>query len=494
MYLITSPSIESSMSFFLKARTGETLKQSVDLKIQPPDTIYFMGICGTAMASLAVYLKERGFNVLGSDQNIYPPMSDRLRQAGISVLAYNKSNILFAIKLIVVGNVISKNHEEIKAVRKREIPCLSLPEFLEQTLLSQTKNIVIAGTHGKSTSTALMSHVAEQAGQTPGFFMGAVPKNFPLSFRSTASPYFVIEGDEYDTAFFAKTPKFFYYRPFSILLTGIEFDHGDIYKNLNEITELFCQLVQKIPPEGCLVACAHNRELERLIPYCKAPVITYGMEKGDYTLKNRYIKNNRQNFDIHHKKEVYLCSLSLFGLHNALNALAVFALSQRLGWPSAKILQALKTFKGIKRRMDFKGRFKGADIYEDFAHHPTAVKFCLSAFKETLPDKRLIALFEPRSFTSRLNVFQKDYREAFAKADCVFIAKAYDNSKIPKDKQFSPEKLVQDLKQKGKRAFYFDSFKDLELEFRKEIKKEDVAVFMSSGYFGGLLQKLKYDL
>ena len=481
-------------SFFLKARTGPSLSQFVDLKVQAPDSIYFMGICGTAMASFAVYLKQQGFKVFGSDQNIYPPMSDSLKQANIPVSLFNKNNIKAFIRLVVVGNVISRNHEEMKAVQNLDIPCLSLPEFLEQTLLCQTKNIVVAGTHGKSTSAALVSHVAQLSEKNPSFFVGAIPKNFSFSFRSMDSPWFVIEGDEYDTCFFAKKPKFFYYNPFAVLLTGIEFDHGDIYNNLDEITDLFCELVKKIPKAGYLVACSHNKQLEKVIKHSKVPVITYGKEKGDYTIKNRSIKNNRQVFDISHKGESFSCSIPLFGEHNALNALGVFALSHTLAWPVENIIQGLETFKGVKRRLEFKGESKGIKIYEDFAHHPSAVEACLFALKERYFDKRLVALFEPRSFTSRTNVFQKTYIGAFKRADLIFIARAYNTSKIPEERRFSSEKLVQDLKQSGKQAFYHDNFKDIENHLLKGLSEGDVVVFMSSGDFGGLLQSLKDSL
>ena len=480
-------------SFSLKARASENLEQWIHLKIQAPDFIYFMGICGTAMASLAVYLKQEGFKVFGSDQNVYPPMSLILKQAGIPISVYNKSNIKNFIKLLIVGNVINQKHPEMLAAKKLGIPCLSFPEFLGQTLLSRTKNIVITGTHGKSTCTALMSHVGETAGQNPGFFVGAVPNDFSVSFRSKDSPWFVVEGDEYDSSFFSKKPKFFYYNPFAVLLTGIEFDHGDIYSSLSEITDLFCEFVQKISQSGRLVVCIQNQQLEKVIKRSKVPVITYGLNKGDFRIKNRETKNNRQFFDICYKRVSYPCSIPLFGEHNALNALGVFALSQELGWPVNEVLQGLKTFKGIQRRMELKGEYQGSKIYEDFAHHPTAIRASLSALKEKHPDEKLIAVFEPRSFTSRLNVFQKDYVKAFEKADLIFIAKAYDSSKISKEKRFSVKQLVRNLKQKGKTACCYDRFSTLEFDLFKEFVPGNVLVFMSSGAFGGLLQKMEQN-
>ena len=478
-------------SFSIKTRKAHDLCKKSNLKIQTPDEIYFMGIGGTAMASLAVYLKKQGFKVSGSDQNIYPPMSLALEKSGISVSDYSANNIKNSIKLILVGNVISSHHLEMKKARKLKIPLISFPEFLEQTMLKQTKNVVIAGTHGKSTCTALMSYIGEKTGHNPGFFMGALPCNFSDSFRVTKSPYFIVEGDEYDSSFFVKQPKFLYYKPTFALLTGIEFDHGDIYKSIDEITNRFCEFIKKIPKEGWLVACAQNKQLAKVMACSKAPVLTYGIDKGDWTIKNRRVRNKFQVFDICHKKEIYHCRLPLLGKHNALNALGVFVLAKSLNWPVDKILQALKSFKGIKRRLEFKFYFKGAEIYEDFAHHPTEVQAGLSALKEKYPRKRLIALFEPRSFTSRLNVFQKDYVRAFEKADLIFIAKAYDSSKISKDKRFSVQQLAEDLQKKGQKALSCDNYGDLEHNFIRKIRAGDVAVFMSSGNFGGFLQKIQ---
>ena len=481
-------------AFVLQARTGSAFEERKTLSLQPPNAIYIMGVCGTAMASLAIYLKGEGFRVFGSDQNIYPPMSKVLERAGISVFPYQEDNIKSFFKLILIGNVISRDHKEIKIIQQLGIPCLSFPEFLEQTLISQTKNIVIAGTHGKSTGTALMSHVGEQCGKRPGFFVGAIPKNFHSSFRSAHSPYFVIEGDEYDSSFFAKRPKFMYYKAFAVLLTSLEFDHGDIYNNVEEITEWFCELAQKVPGEGCFAVCVQNQTLEKVRKASKAPVITYGTDRGDYQIKNRCLQKEGQSFDICYKSEIYPCFIPLFGEYNALNALGVFALSQHLAWPVEKILKALKTFQGLKRRLELRGLLRGGMVYEDFAHHPSSVQASLSALKEKYPEKKLIALMEPNSFTSRLNVFQKDYIASFKKADLVFVAKARNFSKIPKEKRFSSEKLVQDLKQQGKPAFCYEHFEDMKKNFIEQMDSQAVAVFMSSGNFGGLLESIEWDV
>ena len=476
---------------FLKARHLEQLEKPISLKISPPDLIYFMGICGTAMANLAVFLKQKGFPVLGSDQNIYPPMSLELEKAGIPVFNYDKNNITDSIKLIVVGNVISSHHPEILKAKQKLIPVISFPEFLQGAFLSKTKNIVITGTHGKSTSTALMSYTAHQTGQNPSFFIGAVAKDFSSSFCIADSPYFILEGDEYDSSFFAKRAKFFYYKPSYVILTSLEFDHADIYNDLAEIKSAFCDLVKKIPPDGCLVACADEPHIEEILPFCRAQVLTYGVKKGDFKIEQRQSREQGQVLTVLTKNKRFKITSSLLGEHNALNVLAVFILANHLGWPEDQILKALKNFKGLKRRMEFRFEFQGVKIFEDFAHHPTAVQAGLSALKESHPKKRLIALFEPRSFTSRLNVFQQNYVSSFLPADLIFIAPAYDSSQIPKEKRFSITKLAQDLQSKGKDVFIFSSFNKLEKTLKETLQKDDIAVFMSSGAFNNILERLK---
>ena len=487
-------------SFLLQARNPQKLDLKISLKIQAPDSIYFLGICGTAMASLAVFIKQQGFTVTGSDKQIYPPMSDILKKNNIPVFNYKPSNIKSSLKLIVVGNVISKNHIEFKRLKKLKIPVLSFPEFLQQTVLNRKKNIVVAGSHGKSSTTALMSYVAQKLGKKPGFFMGALPVDQPVSFSASSSDWFVIEGDEYDSSFFAKKAKLFYYKPYAAILTGIEFDHVDIYQNLRQIIDVFVKWSEGI--SGVLVVSASCPQLKKIKKACPAPVITYGEGEGDWHIKNlksvahskQFGKQSGQHFEICYQKKSYSCFLPLIGRHNALNALAVFALSYNLNWPAKEILEAFKTFKGIKRRLELKGKYQGAFIYEDFAHHPTEVKAGLLALKEHYRDKKLIAFFEPRSFTSRTNVFQKEYVEAFKLADLIVIAKEYDSSKIPERERFSSLKLVEDLKKTGKKAFYASHFKQIEEKFIKGLKPGEVAVFMSSGAFGGLLKKIEKNL
>ena len=479
----------------LKARTGikNPLLKSISLK--PPDSIYFMGICGTALSSLAHFLKTKGFSITGSDKNIYPPMSSLLKQHEIIVQNYNPKNLSSSIKLVIVGNVISRNHPEVEALEKRAIPYISFPEFLEQVLLAKKKNIVIAGTHGKTTTTSLASYVAEKAGENPGFFIGGRPRNFKTSFRYTHSNWFILEGDEYDTAFFAKRPKFFHYPPFALILTGIEFDHGDIYKNLQDIVPLFSHLLTQVPPEGVIVAAIENKGVRQVLKKTKvkAPVITYGINRGDFKIRNQQSEDGKNRFQIIHGKKSWNCSLNILGEHNALNALSVFALAFHLKWPLENVLKAFLSFKGVRKRLEKIEERGGILLMEDFAHHPTAVRMTLEGLKKSLPHRRLIAIFEPRSFTSCLNIFQKDYAKALSAADQVAIIKPFRN--ITGRKSLSVEKLAKDIQTNfHKPAFFSNSTEDLSRKLLSLVKSGNLLLLMSNGDFNGLSQKLKKGL
>ena len=475
-------------SFSLKARDPQTLKKEVEVRLSVPDPIYFMGICGTAMTPLASFFKKLGFQVSGSDSHIYPPMSEILKDSKIPVSNYSKKNIKKSFKFVVVGNVIGKGHEEMKEVYKLGLPILSFPETLEQTVLKEKKNLVVAGTHGKSTSSSLLTHVFTELGLDPGFFIGAKAKNLDSSFKDTNKEYFILEGDEYDTAFFAKKPKFSFYSPYSCLITSIEFDHGDIYKDLEEIKKLFLSLVKD--SKNFTLACGEDKNILNLFKDLKK-VTFYGFDpKFPFYIKNREVLDQGQKFDIVFKDQAFTCFLPLLGKHNALNALGVFALSFKLGLDPKLIIKAFSSFKGLKKRLEFKGEYKGARIYEDFAHHPTEIEAGIEALKEKESKGRLLALFEPRSYTARLNLFQKDYVKAFKKADLVFIAPIYDKKRISREKRLDVEELTDSLKKEKKKAFYFEDFKHLEEKIKEQMKKGDQVVFMSSGDFKGLIKKI----
>ena len=586
----------------LKVRQGLSNPRIISLKLKPGAQIFFMGIGGTAMASLAVYLKERGFSVSGSDHGVYPPMSLVLKERGILVYPFaeapvkrvapscaergeksnedrgtsvvletsgytetdskgpraskfdiseqaeemgskrgqasktgvseqseemglkgerasrvgvsgqtegmdpkddvsqaSKEGILkqseemgegVSRDLTVVGNVMRSDYPEVRILERA--PYISFPEYMEQGILKGKKNIVIAGTHGKSTVTALTAVVGGEAlGDRPGFFVGAVPENFDVSLRVTSSPWFVIEGDEYDSAFFAKRPKFFYYNPFALILTGVEFDHGDIYKDRREVMDVFSRLAQNVPEDGLLVSSAENEGAVNAVKGAKARKVTFGMDKGDYQVRPVRFMENKSEFEIQHGGKIYPCVLNVPGRHNVLNATAVFALFHQLGRPVPDILSGLSRFKGVRRRFQKIGEYSGVTLFEDFAHHPTAVRTVLESLREVYPGRRLIALFEPRSWTSRLSVFQRDYATALERADVIWAAPPFDMSRIPPDQRFSSERLVQDLSDRGREALYERDLSVLPEKLLQFLKSGDVLVMMSNGGFGGVLNKLK---
>ncbi len=468
---------------------------STNLSLKPGAHVHFIGICGTAMASLAGLMNSMGYKVTGSDQNVYPPMSTQLRDLGIVIQeGYKKENLTPAPDLVIVGNVVSKNNEEVVALLATDIQYTSLPKAMGQFAIGERHSIVVAGTHGKTTTTSMMAKVADQCDLRPGYMIGGIPIDFGRSFRVSEGNYFIIEGDEYDTAFFDKVPKFIHYRPHSAILTSIEFDHADIYKDLDAVKAAFRMLIERMPKDGLLIACADSDNVCELAEEAKCRVVYYGAHNGDYIIRNRQIIDGRNHFTVEHKNHnIGDIALKLPGEHNALNALAVFALARELGWPTSGVLQGLANFQGVKRRQEVIGTPAGVTLIEDFAHHPTAVKVTIDAIREkylATGTGRLFCLFEPRSATSRRRVFQRDYVAAFDNADLVMIAKAFDQSKIVETDRFSTAELVRDLLMSGQTACEFDSVDEIVTEVRKDARKGDVVLIMSNGGFGGIYQKL----
>ncbi|MGE3387137.1 MAG: UDP-N-acetylmuramate:L-alanyl-gamma-D-glutamyl-meso-diaminopimelate ligase [Bdellovibrionales bacterium] len=461
-------------------------------KLKPGAHIHMMGICGTAMGSLAGILKSMGYKVSGSDQNVYPPMSTQLTGLGIHLQeGYRPENLQPRPDLVIVGNVISKTNPEAAALLQSDIPYTSLPKAMGEFVIGERQSMVIAGTHGKTTTTSMMAWVAETCEMSPGFLIGGIPENFSHSFRAPAANWFVIEGDEYDTAFFDKVPKFVHYRPRHVILTSIEFDHADIYADLQAVKDAFQALVELIPADGTLVACHDDDNVLDVITHAKCRVVTYGLKGGDYRAVERAMLMNRSHFAVQKDGEkIADVALKVFGEHNTLNALAVYALVKTLGWPESKVLQGLASFSGVKRRQQFLGEPGGVAVIEDFAHHPTAVRMTIESIRERYPSRRVLAVFEPRSATSRRKVFQRDYVEAFSRADASFIAEAFDQSKIQEDERFSSDQLVQDLKKKGVNAHLGANVDQLVQQIRQTARKGDVLLIMSNGGFGGIYQKL----
>lgn len=456
--------------------------------------VHMMGICGTAMASLAGLLKDRGFQVTGSDSNPYPPMSTQIESLGIQIMkGYKAENLHPRPDFVIVGNVISANNEEAQELLKLGIPYTSLPKAMGEFIIENRESIVISGTHGKTTTTSMMAWVAETAGVKPGFLIGGIPKNFSQSFKNPQGNYFVIEGDEYDTAFFDKVPKFVHYRPKHVVLTSVEFDHADIYKDLQAVKDSFAKLMHLIPENGTLLACSEDANVMELRPLAKCKnSFTYGFgTEADFRAKILFQDAKGLGFEVHHKGEILgPYNMQITGEYNVLNATAVVAMSKILGFSENKIQIAMESFEGVKRRQEILGEPGGILVIEDFAHHPTAVRETVKGIQKKYPERKVFSIFEPRSATSRRRIFQKAYVEAFKGSHEVLLAKAFDQSKINEEDRFSSHELVRDLKNSGVTAEDFDSADQIVAALKARAHKGDVILIMSNGGFDGIYTKL----
>ncbi|MGE3973799.1 MAG: UDP-N-acetylmuramate:L-alanyl-gamma-D-glutamyl-meso-diaminopimelate ligase [Bdellovibrionales bacterium] len=459
--------------------------------------IYMMGICGTAMGGLAGLLKSLGYKVTGSDQNVYPPMSTQLKDIGIEIVeGYKKENLASKPDLVIVGNVMTQKNEEVQALLASGIPYTHLPNAIGEFIIEGRDSIVISGTHGKTTTTAMASFIAEGQGLKPGFLIGGKPIDFPVSFRIPQGNTFVIEGDEYDTAFFAKVPKFLFYKPRHAILTSVEFDHADIYKDFDAVKKAFDGLLDILPSHGTLVACADDDGVLQVLKHgTKARVVTYGMKRGDYQAKSIELSPQYASFDIYLKGEkIDHLQIQLFGSHNIKNALAVYALGNELEWNLEKLKHSFAQFRGVKRRQEIIGKPRDITVIEDFAHHPTAVKVTAQSIRDRFPGRRIYTVFEPRSATSRRKVFQKDYVEAFTGDWTCLFAKPFNQSNIQEDDRFSSEDLVNDLKKNKVNTELFSNVNEIVGYLKKHAQSGDVILIMSNGGFDGIYQKLLTSL
>ena len=465
--------------------------------IKPGGHIHLMGICGTAMASLAGLLRERGFRVTGSDQNVYPPMSTQLAELGIPIMeGYRAANLTPAPDLVIVGNVITARHEEALALMGSAIPYTSLPEAMGQFVIQDRESFVLAGTHGKTTCTAMLAWVTECLGLEPGFMIGGIPRNFPRSFQAPRGGIFVIEGDEYDTAFFDKVPKFVHYRPRKVLLTSIEFDHADIYSDLAQIQGEFRKLLSLIPAGGRLVYYAEEPNITAILgSLTSGKALSYGWSQGDFQVGDVSTENGVCRFGVTSAYGAQLDELTItqFGRHNILNALGVYVLCRAEGWDLDVVRRALAGFQGVKRRQEVIGEPQGITVVEDFAHHPTAVKLTIASMADRFPGRKLFVVFEPRSATTRRNIFQEQYVDAFSGEHEVLLAAPFDQSKIPAGDRFSSDQVADALNARGTTARAFSAEEGVDAmvdHLAARCTRGDVILLMSNGGFGGIYAKL----
>ncbi len=460
--------------------------------------VHLMGICGTAMASLAGLLKDQGYKVTGSDSNPYPPMSTQIESLGISIAKpYSKNNLSPRPDFVIVGNVISASNEEAQEVMTQNIPYCSLPQAMGDVIIDNRTSFVIAGTHGKTTTTSMLAWVLEQCGQKPGFLIGGIPKNFSKSFQNPKGNCFVIEGDEYDTAYFDKVPKFIHYKPKNVILTSIEFDHADIYADLNAVKAAFICLMKLIPQDGRVVYWGDDANVTEVVLQNSLTknIYSYGFDqKNNFICKITSQNDGVTNFDVYHKEKLGSFVTSATGNYNLLNATAVIAQSFLEGLPLAGVMNGISTFAGVKRRQEIIGEPRGIIIIEDFAHHPTAVKETVKAIQARYKDRKVFSVFEPRSATSRRKVFQKDYLNAFSECDEVILAEAFDQAKITETDRFSSQELIDDLKKIGKTANVFSSADEIVKHLKMSAKPSDIILIMSNGGFDGIYQKLMKEL
>ncbi|NPA94962.1 MAG: UDP-N-acetylmuramate--L-alanine ligase [Thermodesulfobacteria bacterium] len=461
---------------------------------QNPKTVYLLGICGTGMAALAGLLKEKGYQVTGSDAGCYPPMDQVLSNLNIPVLkGYDPENIKQVDPdLVIIGNVIRRDNPEARFAMEKGIDYMSFPEAMGEFFLSEKRPLVVTGTHGKTTTSTMLLSALEGCGEEPGFMIGGVPMAKNQGFGIGKSEWFVIEGDEYDSSFFQKVSKFLFYRPFGAIITSIEFDHADIFDSLEQIEESFSKFAALIPKDGVLVACRDWDTVKRVSQRAKCPVVTYGTTPGEgWRLEGLNILEDSMEFSaISPQGQTYHVNMGLPGLHNAMNALSVMALCHHLGLDMEGVIKGLSSCKGVKRRQEVRGSVDDILVIDDFAHHPRAVGETLKALKQRFPTRRLIAIFEPRTNTSRRSVFQKDYAAAFDSADKILVRQVPDPEKAPEGDRFSSEKLVEDLKARGKDAHFFENADAIVRYVAKNHSNGDVYVVLSNGPFEGIHEKL----
>ena len=455
--------------------------------------IHLIAICGTGMGALACMLRDLGFEVTGSDQKIYPPMSDFLFQKGIKVAkGFNEDNIAYCPDLVVVGNAVTKDNSEVVKMREMGLSFCSMPQAVNRFIAADKKQVVITGTHGKTTTSSIISWILYKADLDPCFVIGGILKNFDSNYRLGKGNLIVIEGDEYDTAFFDKGPKFLHYNPYRATVTGIEFDHADIFKDINQIRHAFDSFISNISNNGKLYAFDSDGNIPDLIKNKKCIVEKYGRNAGSYwRLGKISIDPPLSNFEIIKQgKSFGTFKTKLMGEHNLLNALSAIAIADSFGIPVRTIAEALETFKGIKRRQEVRGEKRGITVMDDFAHHPTAVRETIRAVKPFYPDGRLVAVFEPRTNSSMRKVFQNVYPLSFDEADLICIRKPPLLQKIPVNERFSSKKLVEDLNSRGKNARYFPETESIINFLAKEVKSGDVILIMSNGGFDNIHERL----
>jgi UDP-N-acetylmuramate: L-alanyl-gamma-D-glutamyl-meso-diaminopimelate ligase len=455
---------------------------------EAPRHFHFLGICGTAMGSVAAALSERGFTVTGSDENIYPPMSTFLEERKIALFSgYRAENIPAKADVVVIGNAIKRGNPEAEAVLNRKLFYLSLPEILKNYFLRGRHNLVVTGTHGKTTTTALLTWIMECAKHRPSYMIGGIPRNFGQGARFNESKFFVIEGDEYDTAFFDKRSKFIHYLPELLILNNIEFDHADIFPDLDAIKLSFRRLVNVVPQNGMIVLNGDDKSCVEVTRDSLAPMVEVGFSKNcaqqirdvSYSAKKSRFVLRDEEFEI-----------PMFGEFNVRNAAMAISAAKFYGVSAETIRAALPKFEGVARRQELRGEVRGVKVIDDFGHHPTAIAQTLAALRRRYPKHRLWAIFEPRSNTTRRAIFQNELPNALKIADGVFISQVARLEQIPEKERLNPEGVMKEIKRAGRLAFYEQNADAIVERITPLLKKNDIVTVFSNGGFDGIHEKL----
>jgi UDP-N-acetylmuramate: L-alanyl-gamma-D-glutamyl-meso-diaminopimelate ligase len=453
---------------------------------------HFIGICGTAMGSVAVALQQAGHRVTGSDENVYPPMSTYLAENGVQVSeGFAAENIPRDAEVVVIGNAMSRGNAEVESVLNRRLYYLSLPEVLKGWFLRGKRNLVVCGTHGKTTTTSMLSWLLEHAGGRPNFMIGGIPRNFRAGARlNNDSPYFVVEGDEYDTAFFDKRSKFVHYLPEVVIINNIEFDHADIFPDLEAIKLSFSRLVRIIPQNGALLINGDDPNCEDVLEEARCPILRVGFGENCNIRVTDFTETAEGARFRLNGEEMMLPQQGEFNARNAAMALTAARRVLESG-PAGTLRRGLSLFEGVARRMEVRLDVGGVLVIDDFGHHPTAIRATIRALRRRYENRRIWALFEPRSNTTRRAVFQQKLPEALGEADGVMVSKVARLEQIPEAQRLNPEAVVAAIRERGSEAFYQDGPEEIVRTLKPRLRDQDVVVVFSNGGFGGLHEMLR---
>ncbi len=455
--------------------------------------IHMIAVCGTAMGALALMLKDMGYEVTGSDNNVYPPMSDFLFQSGIKLFnGFSRENLSSEPDLVIVGNAVVKDNPEAIEMMRRKLPFCSMPQAVNEFAARGKKIILVTGTHGKTTTSAIIAHILHYAGLDPSFVIGGIVKNFNSNYHVGKGDYIVIEGDEYDTAFFDKGPKFMHYDPFITIITSVEFDHADIFRDIDHVKQVFEAFIRKLAKDSLAIVCADDDNLKEIIKFGQCRIKTYGASlSADILLPDLQIKSGKTAFVLKNFTGRSVDVLTpVMGKHNIMNILAAAGAAEEVGISGECFARALAGFSGVKRRQEIRGVKNGITIMDDFAHHPTAVKETIAAVKPFFRQGKLIAVFEPRTNSSMRNVFQDIYPDSFCEADMVCIREPSRIDKIPEKDRISAKKLVSDICSRGIDAFYFEDTDSIIEFLKKNAVTGDLLLIMSNGGFDNIHDRL----